>query len=69
MATGGSGDVLSGCLGAFCAGATDLFERVAAAVYLHGAAGEMAAKVYGNGLVASDLIEMFPRVWWGLEGS
>jgi ADP-dependent NAD(P)H-hydrate dehydratase / NAD(P)H-hydrate epimerase len=67
MATGGSGDVLAGCLGAFCAGATDLFEQTAATVYLHGAAGEMAAKVYGNGLVASDLIEMFPRVWRGLE--
>ncbi len=67
MATGGSGDVLSGCLGAFCANATDLFEHVAAAVYLHGMAGELAAKVYGNGLVANDLVEMFPRVW--LEGS
>ncbi len=67
MATGGSGDVLAGCLGAFCAGVTDhLFERVAATVYLHGAAGELAAKVYGDGLVASDLIEMFPRAWLGL---
>jgi NAD(P)H-hydrate epimerase len=68
MATGGSGDVLAGCLGAFCANATDLFEQVAATVYLHGMAGEAAAKVYGNGLLASDLIEMFPRVWRGLEG-
>jgi ADP-dependent NAD(P)H-hydrate dehydratase / NAD(P)H-hydrate epimerase len=68
MATGGSGDVLAGCLGAFCANPTDLFERVAATVYLHGLAGEAAAKTYGNGLVASDVLELFPKVWRGLEG-
>jgi ADP-dependent NAD(P)H-hydrate dehydratase / NAD(P)H-hydrate epimerase len=67
MATGGSGDVLAGCLGAWCANAENLFERVAATVYLHGLAGEAAAEVYGNGLVASDVIEHFPRVWRGLE--
>jgi ADP-dependent NAD(P)H-hydrate dehydratase / NAD(P)H-hydrate epimerase len=67
MATGGSGDVLAGCLGAFCANTTDLFERVAATVYLHGVAGEAAAKVYGNGLVASDVTEMFSKIWQGFE--
>lgn len=66
MATGGSGDVLAGLLGAWCFD-TDLFEHVAAAVYLHGTAGEAAAHVYGNGLVATDLIDMFPKVWRGLE--
>jgi ADP-dependent NAD(P)H-hydrate dehydratase / NAD(P)H-hydrate epimerase len=67
MATGGSGDVLSGCLGAWCAKADDLFERVAATVYLHGLAGERAANNYGNGLVASDLIEAFAKSWLELE--
>ena len=46
MATGGMGDVLAGCLGAFLANTTltntsQLFERSAAAVYLHGLAGEV----------------------------
>ncbi len=67
MASGGSGDVLAGCLGAWCANADNLFERVAATVYLHGLAGEAAASMYGHGLVATDLIEQFPRVWLRLE--
>ena len=60
MATGGTGDVLAGCIGAFIAAGGNLIERVAAAVYLHGAAGEKAAKMYGVGLIASDIIETFP---------
>jgi ADP-dependent NAD(P)H-hydrate dehydratase / NAD(P)H-hydrate epimerase len=67
MATGGSGDVLAGCLGAWCAKAEPLLERVAATVYLHGLAGERAAEVYSNGLVATDLIEHFPKVWREFE--
>jgi hydroxyethylthiazole kinase-like uncharacterized protein yjeF len=63
MATGGAGDVLAGCLGAWCAKTDHLFERVAATVYTHGLAGERAAGEYGNGLVASDLIEAFARAW------
>jgi ADP-dependent NAD(P)H-hydrate dehydratase / NAD(P)H-hydrate epimerase len=69
MATGGSGDVLAGCLAAWCAHAETLFERVAATVYTHGLAGEAAATSYGNGLVASDLTEYFPKVWQGLEAT
>lgn len=67
MATGGAGDVLSGCLGAWCAKTDNVFERVAATVYTHGLAGEHAANEYGNGLVASDLIEGFARAWHELE--
>ncbi len=63
MATGGMGDVLAGCLGAFLANTTRLFERSAAAVYLHGVAGEDAAKHYNYGLVASDVLEHFPLSW------
>lgn len=66
MATGGAGDVLAGLLGAWIANAEDmatLFERTAAAVYVHGAAGERAAKRLGNGLVASDVLEAFAPCW------
>ncbi len=63
MATGGAGDVLSGILGAWLAGADDLFERACAAVFVHGLAGQRAAERYGDGLIATDLVEAFPRVW------
>jgi NAD(P)H-hydrate epimerase len=60
MATGGTGDVLAGVLGAFIAGSSDLFARSCAAVYLHGAAGERAGARRGVGLLPSDIIEALP---------
>lgn len=71
MAAGGAGDVLSGMLGAFAAScaadgpehAKILFERVAAGVYMHGAAGEHAAAQHGYGLIASDIAEHLGAVW------
>jgi len=60
MATGGVGDVLAGLLGSWSTGATNLFERTAAAVFLHGLAGEIAAERQGLGLLASDLIAALP---------
>ncbi len=63
MATAGSGDVLAGLLGAWLATAEDQLWRCAAAVYLHGLAGEAAAQTYGDGLLASDLVVTFPKVW------
>lgn len=44
LATGGTGDVLSGLLGAALAAAPDRGEVVAAAAHLHGRAGERAAE-------------------------
>ena len=67
MATGGAGDVLAGILGAWLAADHDtLVERTAAAVYAHGAAGEAAAKRYGYGLLASDILEALPGVYMKL---
>lgn len=72
MAAGGTGDALSGLLGALLAapmrpaGATEdtpaasAFDRACLAVWVHGDAGERAAARYGNALVASDLIEEIP---------
>jgi len=59
MAAGGTGDVLAGLIGALSATAgsqQELFERSCLAVYLHGTAGELAAKRQGNALVADDLV-------------
>ncbi|MDQ3396228.1 MAG: NAD(P)H-hydrate dehydratase [Deinococcota bacterium] len=66
MATGGSGDVLSGFLGAWLDG-DRLFERCCAAVFTHGLAGELAAEAYGDGLIAGDLIDAFPKAWLALK--
>ena len=66
MATGGSGDVLSGLLGAWCAGTKTLeerYERVCAAAFIHGLAGEQAAQRWGDGLIATDLATHFATVW------
>ncbi|MDF1801096.1 MAG: NAD(P)H-hydrate dehydratase [Planctomycetota bacterium] len=60
MATAGSGDVLAGCLASLLVGATrdSVFEAVCAAVYLHGLAGDRAARRLGQrAVIASDLID------------
>jgi hydroxyethylthiazole kinase-like uncharacterized protein yjeF len=58
LATGGSGDVLTGFVAALLAQGMPAFEAAAAAVWLHGA----AAAEYGLGLVAADLPNAVPRV-------
>ena len=63
MATGGTGDVLAGFLGAWCGDAEQLFERAGAGVWVHARAGALAAESYGDGLIASDLIGELPRAW------
>jgi hypothetical protein len=62
MASGGTGDVLAGLLGAWL-DEDRLFERASAAVYAHGLAGDLAHQTQGDGLIAGDLIERFPRAW------
>jgi NAD(P)H-hydrate epimerase len=58
LATGGTGDVLTGFVAALLAQGMPPFEAAAAAVWLHGA----AATEYGLGLVAEDLPNALPRV-------
>jgi NAD(P)H-hydrate epimerase len=62
MGTGGSGDVLTGLIAGFLAQFPDDRERaLAAAVYLHGLAGEIGAKALGDKcLIATDLLEYLP---------
>lgn len=61
MATGGSGDVLTGIIGGLLAQALPLTEAVNLAVYLHGLSGDMAAAEVGEiSLMATDLIRSLP---------
>jgi len=61
MATAGSGDVLSGVVGAFLAQGLDAFRAAKFATYIHGLAGDLAAKDKTQiGLIASDIINRIP---------
>jgi hydroxyethylthiazole kinase-like uncharacterized protein yjeF len=58
LATGGSGDVLTGFVVGLLAQGLDAFDAASAAAWLHGEAGVVA----GLGLVAGDLPEALPTV-------
>jgi NAD(P)H-hydrate epimerase len=63
MATGGTGDVLTGLTAALLGQGLEAFEAAQLAVYLHGLAGDVARDVVGEvSLVATDLIDYFPAV-------
>jgi hydroxyethylthiazole kinase-like uncharacterized protein yjeF len=56
MATGGSGDVLAGLLGALLASGMEPFSAACLAVHVHGKAGDLVARRGSErGLIASDL--------------
>ena len=62
MATAGSGDILTGMIGAFWGQGLTGFEAAKYAVYLHGLAGDLAAEEKTQiGLIASDIIDKIPQ--------
>jgi ADP-dependent NAD(P)H-hydrate dehydratase / NAD(P)H-hydrate epimerase len=66
LATAGTGDVLSGVVGAFLAKRMDPFHAACAGVYVHAAAGQLLARRIGpEGVIASDVIEALPAALAG----
>ena len=63
MATGGSGDVLSGITACFAAQLKDPVIAASAAVWVHGAAGDLCADKIGEaGMLPGDMILALPEV-------
>jgi len=61
MATAGSGDVLAGIITGFLAQGLGIFNAAKLGVYIHGLAGDIAAKDKGEiGLIAGDILENIP---------
>ncbi len=59
LAKAGSGDVLTGIIGAFCARGMEPFDGAALGVYLHGIAGDLYRKKKGSAsLLAGELADM-----------
>ena len=68
MATGGSGDVLSGLLGGLAAQGLSMRNAAMLGVYLHGLAGDIAADALSQrGMTATDIASMLPHAWQLLE--
>lgn len=69
MATGGSGDVLTGVTAALLARGGDPFEMTRLAVHLHGLAGDLAARRMSQpGMIASDIPRFLGDAWKQLLG-
>jgi hydroxyethylthiazole kinase-like uncharacterized protein yjeF len=62
MTVGGTGDVLSGIVGALLAQKADAFEAAVAGAFVNGAAGDFVASEVGYHMVATDLLDWIPHV-------
>ena len=64
LASGGSGDVLAGIIAAFAARGAGCAEAAAAAAYIHGLAGDIAAAKYGQeSMSAANVLECLPEAF------
>lgn len=64
MATGGTGDVLTGVIAALIGQKMSPFDAAVLGVYVHGLAGDLAARKLGQvSLIATDMIEFLPAAF------
>lgn len=62
LATGGSGDLLSGIAGTLLAQMSDPLEAAACAAFVHGRAARLAG-AFVRGTTLEDVLEMLPNAW------
>ncbi|NUM56006.1 MAG: NAD(P)H-hydrate dehydratase [Candidatus Hydrogenedentes bacterium] len=69
MATGGTGDIVSGLIGGLMAQGMSPMDAACAGTYVHGLAGDIAAKCASQrGMIARDLLLAIPSAWREIEG-
>ena len=67
MATGGSGDVLTGMITSYLGMGYTPENATLCGVYHHGLAGEIASRTKRRSMVASDIIEAIPATYLHLN--
>jgi NAD(P)H-hydrate epimerase len=68
LATGGTGDVLTGVIAALLASGLDPLAAAGAGAWIHGTAGDVVAAEHGvRGTAAGDLLDALPLVMRRLE--
>ena len=68
MGTGGCGDVLTGLIAALLAQGMPVFEAACFGAWLHGRAGDVAARRMGRrGMIASDVAASLPEAWQSVD--
>ncbi len=69
MATGGSGDVLTGVIASLAASGIDPFDAAKAGAFIHGSAGDMAADEHGQwGMTAVEIEKALPAAFKKVVG-
>jgi len=70
MATGGSGDVLTGIICSLIAQGANNFSAAIAGVYIHSLAGDLARDIKGErGMIAGDILSQVPQAFLNIEGT
>ena len=67
MATGGTGDVLTGVIASLIGQGLSSHEAALVGVYIHGLAGDVVARSGMIGMIASDIIRALPAAIFGIQ--
>ena len=64
LASGGTGDVLTGVIAGLMAQELSAFDAAVLVVYLHGLAGDLAARAFGfHSMTATDVLDSLPKAF------
>ena len=70
LATGGTGDILTGLIAGLLAQGLDASSAATLGVFVHGLAGDLAAEALSQrGMIAGDVAAYLPSAWRTIEGA